>query len=264
MGGFEYGGSLIGGAPVVRKLQIAETCYTGQLLMTGLAAGTGGAVQIADVASEANENDQPLIGINTGCNIINDAGWSGVTGYGDTCTYDTTVAAQQANDPVGACEVETTLILPYITLVRGPIYNAAYGTALTECVITTANAAGTTLTHVGYAVTDMADDLCMSYCRSGASRGHYRVITTSTSTTVQTLTIAMPYGTAVGDVFVHASCVFGAGGLDIPATANCIDGNNDMNAYYDVFYHGVNLEETGKEFALFTINAKATNYPYAA
>lgn len=259
--GFEYGGSLVGGAPVVRKLQIGETCYTGQLLMSGMWGGAGGAVQIADAATETNENEQPIIGINTGCNVINDAGWSGVTGYGDTCTVDTTVAAQQANDPVGACHVETTLIIPHITLVRGPIYNAAYGTALTECVITTANAAGTTLTHVNNAVTDMADDLCMSYCRSGASRGHYRVITTSTSTTVQTLTIAMPYGSAVGDVFVHASCVFGGGGLGIPATANCIDGNNAMSSYYPVFYHDVNLEETGKEFALFTVNSLAMTYP---
>jgi len=246
--GFEYGGSLTGSAPVTRLLQIGETCYTGQLLQTGLTGGAGGAVQIADVASEAHEDDLPIMGICSGVHVIDDAGWN-TTNYGDTATYDTTKANQVANDPIGACHVETTLIISNSTLVRAPIYNAAYGTALTECSITTANAAGTTLTHVGYAVTDMADDLCMAYCRSGNSRGHYRVITTSTSTTVQTLTIAMPYGTAVGDVFVMCSCVFGMGGLDFPATANCIDGNNDMNAYYDVYYHDVNLEESGREFA---------------
>lgn len=255
--GFEYGGSLVGGAPVVRLMQNGETVYTGQLLQSGLVGGAGGSVQIADVASEASENDQPIVGIATGCHLINDAGYSGVTGYGDTCTYDTTVAAQLANDPVGPSLVEVTRTIPDITLIRGPIYNAAYGTALTEMVITTAHAAGTTITHANDAITDIADDLSIIYCRSGASRGHYRVNTTSTSTTAQAVTIAFPYGTAVGDVFVCASCVFGLGGLDFPATANCIDGNNDMNAYYWVWYHDVNLEESGKEFAIFTISGQA-------
>lgn len=258
--GFEYAGSLVGGAPVVRNLQISETCYTGQLLQSGLTAGAGGAVQIADVASEANENDLPIIGIATGNHVINDSGWS-ASNYGDTCTYDTTAANQLANDPVGACHVETTLIIPFITLVRAPIYNAAFGTALTEMVITTAHSAGTTVTHANDAITDIADDLSIIYCREGASRGHYRVNTTSTSANAQAVTIAFPYGLAIGDKMVCASCVFGGGGLDFPSTANCIDGNNDMNAYYDVFYHDINLEVSGKEYAVFAINAKAANYP---
>ena len=253
---FEYAGSLVGGASVTRTLQIGETVYTGQLLQSNLVGGTGAAVQIADVASEAHENDQPIVGIATGCHLVNDAGWNS-TYYGDTCTYDTTTTAQQANDPVGPAEVECTYIIPNITLVRAPIYNAAYGTALTEMVITTANAAGTTVTHANDAITDIADDLSTIYCREGASRGHYRVNTTSTSTTAQAVTIAFPYGLAVGDKMVCASCVLGVGGLDIPSSANCIDGNNDMDAYYDVFYHQLNLEESGKEFAVLAFASKA-------
>lgn len=261
--GFEYAGSIAGGghAPVVRLLQIGETCYTGQLLQSGLIGGAGGAVQIADVASEAHENDQPIIGIATGVHVINDAGWN-ATNHGDTATVDTAQAAQVANDPVGATHVETTLILPSYTLVRAPIYNAAYGTALTEVSVTTASTDGLTVTHANDSVTDIADDLGMVYCRSGANRGHYRVVTTGT-TTAQTLTIALPYDTVVGDTFVVASCVFGLGGLDIPATANCIDGNNDLDAYYDVYYHDVNLEESGKEFAVLSFMAKACG-PIAA
>ena len=60
---FTYAGNLGGaGAPVVRRFQIGETCYVGQLVQTGLVGGTGGHVQIADVATEASDDDQTIIG----------------------------------------------------------------------------------------------------------------------------------------------------------------------------------------------------------
>lgn len=248
--GFDYAGNLAGsGAPVVRLLQIGETCYTGQLLMGGIVGAAGGAVQIADAADSTDEASYPIMGICTGVHVINDAGWN-TTNKGDTATYDTTKANQVANDPPGACHIEMTNINPDLTLIRGPIYNGSYGTALTECTITTAHGAGTTLTHVGNSVTDMTDSLCTAYCRSGLSRGHYRVITTTTSATVQTLTIAMPYGTTTGDIYVMASCLFGQGEMNFPATANCIDGNIALSNGYTVDYHNLNLEESGKEFAV--------------
>lgn len=253
--GFEYAGSLTGGAPVTRLFQIGETLYTGQLLMSGLIGGASGAVQIADAASEAHENDQPIIGVCSGVHVIDDAGWN-TTNKGDTATLDVGQAAQIANDPVGATHVETTLIIPNSTLIRAPIYNAAYGTDLTECAITTLSTDGLTVTHASDTVTDIADDLAIVYCRTGANRGHYRVSDTP-GANAQTVTIAFPYDTVVGDKFIVASCVFGIGGLDFPATANCIDGNNDLNAYYDVYYHDINLEEKGKEFAVLSFASKA-------
>jgi len=256
--GFSYAGNLGGaGAPVVRILPIGETLYTGYLLQYGLATGGhGGAVEILDVAAKAHEDDHPICSICTGVQVTNDAGWNS-TYHGDTATYDAGVTAQVANDPIGATHVEVTLIQPDLTLIRGPIFNAAYGTALTECTITTADATGLSIDHTGNAITDMADNLLMVYVRSGASRGHYRIVTTSESTTDSTLVTALPYGTAAGDIVVYASCVFGLGGLDCPAAPNCIDGNNDMNAYYDVYYHDVNLEESGKEFAVFAVKSGA-------
>lgn len=254
MAGFEYAGSLIGsGAPIIRNFQIGETVYEGQLVQSNLVGGTGGAVQIADVASEANENDQPIMGAVV--RVEDDSRAYSSTYYGYGSTYTTTQATIAST---GTPEVGIVLAIPWVTLFRAPIYNAAYGTALTEITITTASAGGTTIVGANDAITDIADDLCVAYCRSGANRGLYRVITTSTSTTSQTVTVPFPYGIAVGDTFVVASCVPGIGGLDIPATANCIDGNNDMDAYYDVYYHEVNLEESGKEYAVFSFLPKAT------
>jgi len=258
--GFTYAGNLGGaGAPVVRRFQISEDCYVGQLVQTGLVAGTGGHIQIADVATEASDDDQTIIGFISA--IADDsrtyvASSSGTAEYGNKSTYTTTqatVAANLGTKLTGGGEVDVTLALPMQTLIRAPIYNAAWGTALTTLTATSASSGGTVVADTANAITDIADDYATVYCRTGANRGQYRIITTSTSTTSQTVTVPFPYGIAIGDTFVVASCVLGKGGLDFPATADCIDGNNDMNAFYDVYYHDINLEESGKEYAVFAL-----------
>lgn len=255
---FSISGSLTGSAPVVLEFDTGETMYEGQLAMTNMIGGTGGHVQIADAASEAIENDQSILGVVLG--VVDESRSYNSTYRGNGSTYTTT---QSTVADTGVSRVQVGLTIPWVTKIRGPIYNAAYGTALTEMVITTADSGGTTITAIGDAITDMADDFLTAYCRSGANRGEYRVVTTSDSTTVQTVTVPFPYTIAVGDVFVVASCVKGNGGLDIPSTANCIDGNNDMDAYYPVIYTDINLEESGKEWAEFVLTAKTTG-PLAA
>jgi len=256
--GFQWAGSLSGAAPVVRKLLASCDLYQGQLVQDPFTTGTGGHVDVADAASDTNDDDQGLLGIVTG--VVDGSRAYDTTYYGDKSTYTTTQATVLANGPA---EVEVTLIIPNDTLIKGPIFNAAYGTALTEAVCTTANAGGTVLYHASDAVTDIADDFATLYCRSGANRGVSRIITTSDSTVQQTVTIPFPKGIVAGDVFVICSCVLGYGGLDIPATANCIDGNNDMNAYYRVYYHEINLETSGKEYAVFSITGAAADHTRA-
>lgn len=238
--GFSCAGSLVGAPPVVRVLDVGETCYQGQLLESNLIGGTGGHVQIADVASEAHENDLPIIGVCLG--VVDGSRTYSSTYYGDGSTYTTTQATVLAN---GHAQVKVAILTAEM-LVKGPVFNAAYGTALTVLDVTTASSGGTAVTHANDTITDIADDLGTVYCRTGANRGEYRVVTTGT-TTAQTVTVPFPVATAVGDTFVMASCVLGLGGLDIPATANCVDGNNDLDAYYDVFGHDMNLEKSGKE-----------------
>lgn len=255
--GFTYAGNLGGaGAPVVRRLFAGEAAaakmYVGQLVGDGKVAGEGGHVQIADVAAEANDDTLKIIGMTSG--IVDDsrvytAATSGTAQYGDNTTCTATQATVLST---GAPELDVILIVPGVTLVRAPIYNAAWGTALTEQVVTTASSGGTLVTAASNAITNIADDYATVYCRSGANRGIYRIATTTT-TTVQTVTVPFPYGTVVGDKFVTASCVLGIGGLDFPATADCIDGNNDMDSFFDVYYHEINLEETGKEYAIFSL-----------
>jgi len=255
---FEIAGTLTGAPPVIQRRLIGETVYVGCLVSSqhnDTSGGTGGVV-LADAISEANENDQPIEGLCVG--VVDGSRSYNSTYKGDSSTYTVT---QSTVADTGPGEIQMVPIIPWITLIRGPIYNGSYGTALTEQVVTSANSGGTTITAANDSITDIADDYATAYCRSGANRGHYRVVTTSTSGTVNVVTVPFPYGIAVGDVFVIASCVLGNGGLYIPATANCIDGNDDMNAFYNVYYYELNLEKSGQEYATFVFQNRAIAFP---
>ncbi|KKL57133.1 hypothetical protein LCGC14_2238480 [marine sediment metagenome] len=255
MAGFEWAGSLTNSAPIKMVLPVGETMYVGQMAQwdfgNGL-VGTACGVQIADVASSTHENDLAIAGIVRGVYSA-DRTYDG-TYYGDKCTYS---ATQSVIADTGFPQVEVVLAIPHSTLFKAPIFDAAFGTALTEQVVTAADSGGVSITAANDSVADIADNLGTAYCRSGANRGLYRCITTSTSGTVNVVTVPFPNGIVAGDVFVLASVKLGMGGLEIPATANCIDGNNTMGDYRNVVYHEINLEESGKEYAVFSFTATA-------
>jgi hypothetical protein len=249
--GFAYAGSLVGGAPVVRKMLTGESMYVGQLVKSARASGIGGAVAVADIATDVNEDVSQVIGICTGIVDGSSAYTKSVSGtaeYGQGTTYTTTKSVIAATGP---SEVEVTLIIPGVTLIRAPIFDTVWGTALTELTITTGNADGVTLTHANDTITDCADDFSTVYCRSGANRGLYRANGTP-ATVDQLITIPFPNTIVAGDVFVSASVVQGLGGMDLTTTFDAIDGDNALNEYYQVYYHEINLEESGKEYAIFS------------
>ena len=247
--GFNSAGSLVTAFPVPVNRQIGETMYVGQLAQSGLVGKAGGHVQIADAATEADEDNHELLGIVTGA--FEDGVYNG-TYYGDGVTYDTTLANVLANTHKDAAMVQIIEIIPNITLIKAPLYNAAYGSALQVLTETTGDATGLTVTHSGETLSDALDSFATIYCRTGANRGRYRIVT-NCGTGAQVCTVAFPYAIATGDTFVRASCVLGVGGMNIPATANCIDGDNALTYYYLVKYHSINLEESGKEFAVFSV-----------
>jgi len=249
MAGFEYAGSLVGPhAPIVRTgLHTSETMYEGQLCMPGITAGTGGHVQIADVAGEAQEDAYKIMGIVSG--VVDGSRTYNSTYFGNSTTYSTT---QSVVALTGPSEVQVTLIIPGITLVKGPIFNGAFGTALTEVTVTTASSGGTTITSTSNAVTDIMDSYTTAYCRSGANRGQYRIVT-NCGTGANVVTVPFKYGIAVGDKFVLSAGVLGVAPIYFGATANYIDGNYTMTNYYFAYYHAINLEESGKEFAVFSL-----------
>jgi len=256
--GFSYAGSLGGaGAPVVRRLMAGSDLYVGQFVMQDLAAsGTGGHVKAAAVASETFEDDQILVGFVSGIADNSRSFVAPATGYkyGDKSTYTVSKAVVAANlraGQSGAAEVDVTLALPQETLIRAPLYDTTYGTALAAITNQTEDTDGTEIV-TGTQQVDIADDYGTIYCRSGANRGQYRTIA-SVVTTKYTVDVPFPYTIAVGDVFVAASCTLGFGGMDFTTGIDAIDGDNDLNAFYSVYYHEINLEEAGQEYAVFAL-----------
>jgi len=246
---FTYAGSLNGGAPVVREFTIGETMYTGQLAQAGITGGLA-QVQIADAATDLREDDTFPLGVVTG--IVDDSrafttSLAGTARYGDSSTYST---SQSVIKTQGPGRVQVTLAIPGITLLRAPLFNGAWGTPLAENTILTTNAAGTSVI-VTSATADFADKYGTAYCRTGANKGVYRNIS-SVVTTTSTITIPFPYTITSGDKFVLCGPMLGYTGIQIPASADCVDGNTNMADYYAVFCHELNLENAGEEYMVFS------------
>jgi hypothetical protein len=258
---FTFAGSMTGGAPVVRLMQVGETCYEGCLLNhSHQAADCTGYVWLADVAAQDAEDDKGIVGFVSGVHTYEgDAGFSGTTGWGNTATTRTTQAQMVANRPVGQTQVEMTVIVSNDTLVSAPLYNGAYGTAITELVVTAVNAAGTTITHTGITGIDYADDYGVAYCRSGANHGHYRTMITP-GTAEQVVHVPFPYDMAVDDVYVTAGGVPGITGAQIGSTANYFNAADTLSNHFSVWLHEQNLEESGKEYYTVAFLASACGF----
>ena len=258
--GFSYAGSLGGaGAPVIRRFQAGTDLYNGVFVVSNMLSGTGGHVELAVVAAESFEDDSPLIGFVTAVadnGRTTDVPVSGTAAKGDLSTYTVTVAtiaSQLGTGLSGGAEVDVCLALPMDTLIKAPIYDEVWGTALPELTVTTGNADAVTITHADDATGCTDDDFCTAYCRSGANKGHYRVVTTAGANET-VVTVPFPYTIVAGDVFVVAACALGYGGLQFTTAIDAINGDYAMGtAHHSVYWHEINLEESGKEYGVFAM-----------
>ena len=248
---FEYAGNMRGlGSPVVHRLQVGANCYVGQMLRSDTdVGGTGGHVIPVAVAAADPDVTSDIIGP---CVAVYNSPTYNSTYQGDLATYDTSQAAQTANDPVGPTEVDVVVLCPG-DLVRAPVSFTTIGTAPTTLTVTTGSADG--LTFVSNALTQATiDDFSTVYCRTGANRGQYRVVTTG-ATATQTMTIAFTYDISVGDTFVAVQLVKGRTAFDFDSRFQAWLGNAALSNKYRGYCYQLNLEESGKEWATIAIAA---------
>jgi hypothetical protein len=144
-------------------------------------------------------------------------------------------------------------IIEPCSLIEGPIFNAAYGTAPT--VVTDTGGADTT----GYTTagtTGACDftpvaDYATIYCRTGANGGLYRT-TNDTSTTAPDVTVAFPYDVVLGDTFVRVPLKQGYSRIYIAGPGMYIDASaTPATNYFSVFVEKLDLAIAGSEKALF-------------
>lgn len=242
----------------------SSTYYVGQIvsyIAASKAATPGTVLPLAVPAGEADTtNFQVLAGIVVGINNrtpVYDATWKANSTAGVL-----TQAAQVARDwalnkgmyAIGDPQVllDVAIIEP-CSLIEGPIYNAAYGTAPT--VVTDTGGADTT----GYTTagtTGTCDftpvaNYATIYCRTGANAGLYRT-TNDTSTTAPDVTVAFPYDVALGDTFVRVPVKQGYSRIYIAGPGMYIDASKTpATNYFSVFVEKLDLSVAGSEKALF-------------
>ncbi len=144
-------------------------------------------------------------------------------------------------------------VLDVTTRLRGRIYNATYGTALTLLTAT----AGSTDGGVADTYITNASDLASVanestiFCRKGANAGLYRVLS-STSTTTHLNDVGFPQNISVDDTFVMVPHQQGYSRIQVDAQSTFINGAA-ITSYYGVFIDKMDLRIAGEESVEFRI-----------
>ena len=243
----------------------AETLYEGQIVGGAVASDVASGEGVAPIGAAAGHSDTTgsavPFGIVVGCNSANPTYNSTYQGF-SISTVDSQ-AEQVANDVRGAegmfakgdpQALVKVSVIGADTIIKGPIFNGAYGTACTVYTNTSASADGSTVTTTAIGNTPLAYNVTW-YCRSGANKGLYRVAY-STSTTSHTFYVTWPYDIAVGDTFVPIFLKVGSckGQFDSESTYIEQQGDYATNDYcLDVLE--IHAETAGEEYALFKFNA---------
>ena len=157
------------------------------------------------------------------------------------------------NDP---CAYVLVDVIGPQTVLKGRIFNATYGTAITVGTVSTASTTGAGFTSTACCDVAGIADLSTVYCRSGANRGIYR-ITSDTSTTVKTVTQYFPFDIAVGDTFVGVPMrPYGPSYVQTDAEATFFNSAaTPATNYWHINVLKLDLSEAGNEYVIFTFGA---------
>ncbi len=139
------------------------------------------------------------------------------------------------------------------TVLRGPVCNAALGTA--PGVVTASAASATGWTSAGTTgapdYTTGVANLHTAYCRTGANMGLYRRLTNTTGT-APVSTIGFPYDVAIGDTFCMVPLAQGISLIYIAGPGLYISSALGLATnYFGVIVKKLDLRESGKETADF-------------
>ena len=247
-------------------VKVSETIYTGSIIGVDTAAPTAGVIPFPVAAGAANVTnlDVPwgvVIGNNNVAgNVVYNSTYKTeyITAGNEASAYGTTTQFQGAEGPMAGMEFAMVQYIPITaeTVLRGPIFNAAYGTAPTVLTVTTGSGAdGLDFISNANESTTVANFATM-YCRTGANMGQYRIVQNASSTSFQN-TPAFKAAIAVGDTFVVVNGLrpYGMSRAYIDSEGMYIDNNAELTANYlliDVVR--LDLSEAGNEYVEFRFN----------
>lgn len=245
-------------------VEVSETIHNGSILAIDTSAPVCG-VEVMDVAAGAanvTNLDIPLgvvVGNNNSAqNKVYDTSGEYITAGAEAAWHDNTTIYQGVEGPLGSgVSGEMVQYIPITaeTVLRGPIRQAAIGTALTVGTVSNAGTNGANCTTSAVGCTPVAGHATI-YFRSGPNMGQYRVLET-TSTTVHTWTPALPHDSVIGDTCVVANMrYFGTTRAYIDSLGVYIDGSAALTSDYlliDVLR--LDLSVAGDEYVEFRFNS---------
>jgi hypothetical protein len=243
-----------------------DTLYEGQLVQTGPGVGLYGVAPLGAAAGVADTTSDPAhvpFGVVVGQNRKEPLYNSTYKGFyitsEDPHASTTEYVGVEGPWPKGdKCAMVLVELIYPTTILKGRIFNATYGTAITVGTVTTASTTG-----AGFACSAGLSDastpvgaLGTVYCRSGANRGIYR-ITTDTSATTKTVAQYFPYDIALGDTFVNVQMrPWGQSYVQTDTESMFFTAAaNPATDYWIIDVIKLDLSEAGNEYVLFKFNA---------
>lgn len=260
------GFSVVHGSPQTIWCQIedSETIYVGQLL-----AGQR-AVEGMDVLGTASgvadtTNKRMVFGVCVGNNAA-------------TPTYNSTYKTESITDASPATNtaiftgregpgslggneqwVQVAIIDP-CTVLRGPIFNRVYGTALPECTVAASNGHANQCTidtsppsHLGATTVMSIKGYQCCYFRKGVNAGTYRMTDHNSSINFR-WDKALKTAASHNDIIINVNGLrpWGHARMQLDSESMFIDGTAAASANnYDIIVHRLDLSTKGKEFAEF-------------
>ena len=245
----------------------AKTLYQGAIVGSTLSSSVPsgeGVDALAAAAGAADTTGKAVpFGVILGFNDSADSGTYSSTYMGQSVVSVGTQAAQAARSFRGAegmfakgdpMVLAKVAVIGTDTILKGRIFNGAYGKAPTVYTNTTASTTGGTVTTTAVGNTPIAYNHTW-YCRKGANMGLYRTAY-STSTTSHTFYITFPQDIAVGDTFCPAFLRLGTCAAQFDAASTYIEAQPAYATnYYLIDVLELHLETAGEEYAIFKFNA---------
>jgi hypothetical protein len=243
-----------------------DTLYVGQLVQSGsdgvLPLGSPDGPCNTDAASGVGRPFGVVVGTNYRKPVY-DSTWktNKIVGVAASATQDDIekVGGHGFGMAVGdsQAKVEVAIISPDTVLV-GPIYNAAYGTAPTEETLTGASTDGGISDAIGHAAADFTHgsggthDFATWYFRSGTNAGAARISSGGTNT-APTFTHGFPNATiSIGDTCCPVNCRMGLAKIYTDSESMYIDNSAALTEHFwYVNVVAMRLDEAGKEVVHF-------------
>ncbi len=250
-------------APVDQNARSYATCYVGQLVY----AGSDGVLTLAAAVGAADTNNKKIpygvvVGTNNRTPVTNSTSKAEyITSADPHAASAETYALHGGSGPYPQGDLSAYVLLDLIgpdSVLRGSIFNAAVGTAITVGTVTTNSTTGAGFTCsaglLDFTATNAAD-LSTVYCRTGGNRGIYRNLT-SASTTIITVDHYFPYDIAVNDTFVGVAMrAHGVSYVNTDALALYFNAAAapDTN-YWIIDVIKLDLSTAGSEYVVFKFN----------